>query len=108
MADRVTVMGVHPKETNEPVHLIEIEIEGAADQFDFGDITQEDPDRPRENWQAAYDERDLGQSNGRRRFAFFFHYLDLDKPLLTSFGPVGLPEPTPMPAHLQAIEYEAP
>ena len=59
--------------------------------FDVGGITQEDPTQPRENWQAAYDERLLTlEGDGERevswpmppdalrgdfRLAFFMHYL---------------------------------
>jgi hypothetical protein len=108
MPNRVEIIGVHPVAADEPVHLIEIEIEESSDPFDFGAVTQEIPGRPSANWQVAYDERELGRAGGRVRFAFFFHYLDPKKPLRTSFGAVNLARATPMPAHLDGIEYEAP
>lgn len=37
-----------------------------------------------------------------------FHYLDMLRSLLTSFGEVNLPEPTPVPAHLRGIKYNPP
>lgn len=104
MVNRARVLGIHPIGADEPVHLVEIEIEGAADGFDFGEITQELPGKPRGNWQTAYDEREIGPN----RFAFFFHYLDNAKPLLSSTGPLALPPESSVPEHLQSIEYEQP
>ena len=103
MADQLRVIGVHPVPADEPVHLLEVELRGAG-KFDFGKVTQRDPKLPRKNWQVAYDEQELGSG----RFAFFFHYLNLDLPLETQFGPVPLPPETPMPDHLKGIEYEQP
>jgi hypothetical protein len=39
---------------------------------------------------------------------FFFHYLDLKKPIITPAGSLSLPKPTKQPAHLNDIEYESP
>jgi hypothetical protein len=108
MTIRVRIIGVHSITADEPVHLIELLVEGDFDEFDIGEITQEIPDQPRMNWQAAYDERVLEKSKDKVRYAFFFHYLRLDKPLQTSSGPLALPRPTKMPTHLQDIQYEAP
>jgi hypothetical protein len=99
---------VHPVTADEPIHLIEIEIEGSVDQFDFDEVTQELAEQPRDHWQSAYDELELERKAGKARFAFFFHYLDVGKPLHTSFGPVALPMATPIPVHLRSIKYEAP
>jgi hypothetical protein len=105
MSDQFRILGVHPIDADEPVCLIEVEIE-KPDGFDFGQITQFDDGR-RETWQVAYDELELPAFDGKR-FAFFFHYLKSDYPLLTPFGPIAIPELTPLPDHLQAIRYEAP
>ena len=83
-------------------------VESDGEAFDFGEVTQESLGQPRMNWQAPYDERLLDELEGTARYAFFFHYLDRDRPMLTPFGPVEIPSPTPVPAHLQNIEYEAP
>lgn len=104
MENQVRVIGIHPVPADEPVHLVELAVEGDADDFDFGEITQEVPGQPRSNWQAVYDERDVGKN----RFAFFFHYLDTTRPLLSPAGPLDLPPESPIPAHLQGIEYEQP
>jgi serine/threonine protein kinase len=42
------------------------------------------------------------------RIAFFFHFLDLHRPLLTAAGPVQLPAPSPRPARLDFLHYEPP
>jgi hypothetical protein len=60
------------------------------------------------NWQAPYDERVVSETDARARVVFFFHYLDLNKPLLTPTGALALPAPKKMPARLKAIMYEAP
>ena len=92
------IIGVHPIEAAEPCHLIEIELmEAPGSEFDFGDFTQEAPGEPRSNWQVAYDERSLDDS--LLRWAFFFHYLDFQRPLKTPFGDMTPPRETPIPDH---------
>lgn len=108
MSNTATIIGVHEIEADEPVHLIEIEVTGDADQFDFGDVTQADENVPRENWQCAYDEREIGSPTTGRRFAFFLHYLNFELPLATSFGDIDVPQPIPIPERLRTIEYYAP
>jgi hypothetical protein len=71
-------------------------------------VTQEVAGQPKMNWQAPYDERLLEESEGKARYAFFFHYLDLKKPLLTSAGSIALPKPTKAPPRFQDIVYESP
>lgn len=108
MASRAKIIGVHPIEADEPVYHIELLVEGHADAFDIGEVTQEIAGQPKSNWQAPYDERVLEESDGRTRYAFFFHNLDFNKPLLTPAGAIPLPKPTKQPAHLKDIEYESP
>jgi len=106
---RVKVIGVYPVEAQEPVHLVEISIEGGGvDAFDLGDVTQEMADTPRMNWQAPYDEHVISETDTRARVVFFFHYLDLRKPLLTPAGELVLPLPKERPKRLREIAYEAP
>ena len=104
MANRARVVGIYSIAAAEPVHLVELEIEGSVEYFDFGEITQEMPGQPRNNWQAAYDERQVGQN----RFAFFFHDPDPANPLLSPAGPLVLPPESPVPEYLLGIEYEQP
>ena len=108
MEPGIQILGVHPVEASEPCYLIEVAVNDPEGAFDWNDVTQEDPDQPPDNWQVAYDEQLLGKSGSESRYVFFFHYLDLSKPLLTSFGEVELPEPTPMPPHLMGVEYYPP
>ncbi len=108
MTTRAKVVGVHPLNAEEPVYLIEILVEGHPEDFDIDKVTQEDHSQPRANWQVAYDERVLEQTEEKARLAFFFHYLNVHKPLLTSLGPLHLPEPTKAPAYLKVIVYEPP
>ena len=77
---------------------------GEAVDFDFRELTQEVPGEPRSYWQAPYDEQAIGPN----RFAFFFQYLDTDRPLLSPLRPLELPPESPIPDHLQGIEYEQP
>jgi hypothetical protein len=108
MATQAKIIGVHPIEADEPVHLVEILVEGDVDNFDIGEVTQEVPGQPKSNWQAPYDERVLEELKQKRRYAFFFHYLDVEKPLLTAAGSLSVPKVTKAPEHLKDIEYESP
>lgn len=106
MAEPFRILGVYPINASQPCYLIEAAIGEPIEAFDWGSVTQEDADQPRSNWQVAYDERPLNEE--RSRWAFFFHYLDFSKPLLTPVGPLKLPTPSPIPEHLQQIEYAEP
>jgi hypothetical protein len=100
----LTILGVHPVAGHRQLFLLEAELDPAA-PFSWDEVTQETAGQPRENWQVPYDEQPL---DGDRKWAFFFHFLDLEQPLLTPAGPVPLPAPTPLPDRLRAIEYEPP
>ena len=107
MPEEIRIIGVHRIPANDPCHLVEIELTATLKEFDFGSITQEMPDQPRNNWQVAYDEQKVG-GDGRWRFVFFFHYLDSNRPLLTPLGPISIPDPTPLPDYLKEIQYYEP
>ena len=105
MAVKARIIGVHAVAVaDDPVHLIEIEVENGDIDFDFAEVTQELPGEPRGNWQAAYDERKVGEG----RYVFFFHYLNTSKPLLTSAGALEIPPASPLPEHLHGITYWPP
>ncbi len=108
MPTNAKIIGVHSVGSDEPVHLIDLLVEGDTDRFDIGEVTQEVAGQPKSNWQAPYDERVIEESDGKIRYAFFFHYLDFKKPLITPAGSLSLPRPTSQPALLKEIEYEAP
>lgn len=118
------VIGLHPVEDVVGCYLIEAVIRGASSQPDFGTVTQSRDVRDRPDWQVAYDER-LLDSGGRSvqadlfltriddwpsdaRVAFFFHDLDIARPLSTPFGEVSLPLPSGRPERLAMLTYEAP
>ena len=105
---RAKIAGVYPVEADGPVHLIELIVEGDVEGFDFGEVTQEESGTPKANWQVAYDEQVVGESSEKAQYVFFFHHLDLSKPLLTPAGALSLPMPKKMPARLRGIEYKAP
>jgi hypothetical protein len=104
------IKGIYPIEAPEPCHLCEIEIRGMKEfePIDFGEITQAVDGQDQSYWQVAYDERHVENSNEGSTYTFFFHYLDLNAPLLSPFGPLALPSPTALPDRLQLITYESP
>ena len=108
MEIQAKIIGVHPVEADEPVHLIELLVEGDIDGFDIGEVTQETPGQPKSNWQVPYDERVLEVSKQSTRLSFFLHYLDFQRPLLTPVGSLSVPTATKVPAHLKDIQYESP
>jgi len=108
MPNRAVIVGIHKVDTDESVHLIELEVEGDVDAFDFGEVTQEMPGEDQDNWQVAYGEREIESSNKNRRFVFFCHDIDLALPLSTSFGNVDIPNVTKTPDRLSDIEYDVP
>jgi hypothetical protein len=88
------------------LYLLEIEVEPANADIDWGAITQPIDGQPVANWQSPYEECPVdGIEN---RWAFFFHFLDRNRPLQTQLGDRKLPEVTPIPPHLQRMVYEIP
>ena len=120
----VDVIGLYPVEgTAEPCHLVEILVHEFHGNIDLTDFTQDVPGQNKDTWQVPYDEYLLNedgtsgelapfpgplQIGGKQRLAFFFHYIDLNKPLLTPTGFVKFPEPSPCPDRLSFISYESP
>ncbi len=88
------------------LYVLEVSGDALSEDFSWSEVTQENAEIARDNWQTPYDERPVGLDG--KRWAFFFHFLRLDKPLLTPFGPMQLPALTPLPDHLKDISYEAP
>jgi hypothetical protein len=121
----VEVVGVYPVEGAERCHLIEIRITDSDGRFELFGFTQATDD-PRSEWQVPYDEklldpggtrveRDLWDHRhdenlwrGDLRLVFFFHFLEVDEPLLTPWGSVELPPPSQLPERLSMINYENP
>jgi hypothetical protein len=126
---RFEVIGAYPvPEAETPCHLVEALVwsEREGEMLDFGQVTQEIPGEPRENWQVPWDERKLdpegtasreiefGQpfalasSSSPTRIAFFFHLLNFRRPLMTPAGPVALPPEQPRPKRLAFLRYQPP
>ncbi|NNF98118.1 MAG: hypothetical protein HKM93_01970 [Desulfobacteraceae bacterium] len=123
---RLEVLGVHKIKSREPCHLIEILIHDNRNPVDLGEFTQLLEGKPESSWQAPYDDMFLDQEGknvvgsvmvqgmsrpelweGDVRIAFFFHYLQMDRPMATPFGKIILPEATPRPRRLRCIKYDA-
>jgi hypothetical protein len=122
----VDVIGVYPVEPDElypdvPCHLIELAIGESGRAFNMDDVVQIDERIGKDFWQSAYDERFLDAQSleplpeayeqpdrSVYRVVFFFHFLDLTKPLQSSFGPLALPQPSPRPEHLTFMEWMPP
>jgi hypothetical protein len=111
------------KEAVESCHLIEVLIYDFQGDLDMTEFTQEVSRLPRESWQVPWDEYVLNEEgvagglapfpgplkkSGSQRIAFFFHYLDFSRPLITPIGEVHLPEATQRPDRLNSINYEPP
>lgn len=88
------------------LYLLEVRVSPPGAEVDWTAITQPVPGSPRSNWQVPYDERCVSQHEGR--WAFFFHYLQINQPVETPVGPRRLPRPTPRPTHLATVAYESP
>lgn len=104
--------------------LVEIVIDGSAEVPDFSRFTQPLTGHPSSDWQVAYNEQLLDDAGGRvvtdlflrrpagwpehARVVFYFHLLDIHRPLNTPFGEVTLPPPSDAPPRLSFLRYEAP
>lgn len=112
----------HMREQLESTVLLEVEVLNRDSRFNVSDFTQEIGKLPRDSWQAAWDEvflNDDGTSllgrkgsqppkEGDLRIAFYFHYWDPDKPLLSSYGEIEAPQVTEMSPRLESlVPYEA-
>lgn len=123
---RASVVGVYEVAAREPCHLVEVLLRDLDAAVDVAAFTQPIPGSPRDSWQVPYDEWlldaggtcVLGQPSadnggeamwrGTARLVFFFHYLDLNQPLESPFGPLELPTPTSRPGRLNDLHYEPP
>lgn len=91
------------------VVALDVSVKNADENFHIGDFKQPDSD------QVAYDEVYLSP-DGRSivseiqptdpsnfRTYFFLHFHDRQKPLLTSYGMVNIPEIQPLPDYLKSL-----
>ena len=124
---KLEIVGIYRIEATETVHLIEVTFNNVDVVPDLIGFTQALPDQPRENWQVPYDECLLDSSGssiidsggqfspdhpelwkGNVRMAFFFHDLDLAKPIRTPYGEMVLPREEKLPGRLTMIKYDPP
>jgi len=106
--EKFRIVGVYEVPNKSGVNLIEILVRRNGINLDFEEVTQEDSNKSRSNWQVPYDEQLIEESLEHSRYVFFFHYLDFKKPLLTKHGSVVLPAVTSIPERLAHIVYEPP
>jgi hypothetical protein len=100
------------------VVLVEVLVTDADEKFGAPDFTQEDPGQPRANWQAAWDVsflsadgekllakrlKSLSPRTTNFRVAFYIHYWKSGQPLITSYGALSTPPPSPMPERLSRL-----
>jgi hypothetical protein len=121
VSEQLLVLGVHPvEEAPDPCYLVELRVGPGLPALDLTAITQPTSGLPGNGWQAPVDAHllDPDGASGQpldpgaaravpapARLAFFFHFLQLDRPLLTPIGPLQLPAPTPRPPRLAFLRY---
>lgn len=116
MAGTIEVVGVYPVDTVEPVHLVEVIVTDPFDEVEWTAFSQPAPvletsegDEPVEHEAAAHLAEPVEDlPGGRTRVAFFYHALDLSRPLSSPFGDLVLPTATTRPGRLSAITYGPP
>ena len=101
----VNLIGLYSVDENPDVTLVELVINKKASDIEIGEFTQEIENQPRMNWQAPFFEKYLNlegtkiigdeynlpkETNETTRLTFFIYFLDLNKSLLTPFGPLEL------------------
>jgi hypothetical protein len=119
----IEIAGVYEVDGAPDVSLVEvIDNEARPSELHLGGFTQEEAGQPRSNWQSPYMEQYLDAVGERRlsepfdlpdedepptRVAFFLHFLDTSRPLITPQGDLPLPPRSSMPQRLRGeIEYE--
>lgn len=112
------LLGVYKVERDEDVFLLECLINCSPQNVDMMSFTQKIAGVPKSSWQVPYEEKYLnetgdsvigGMFDGKKssgettRVCFYMFSLYFDKPLLTPFGTIDLPEPADMPQRLYDI-----
>ncbi|TMG75769.1 MAG: hypothetical protein E6H75_06725 [Betaproteobacteria bacterium] len=111
---RLTAIASELRSALGPAALIEALVENADKRFDPGDFVQQDSAQPEGHWQVAWEEVFL-TTDGEKvlfhgpagipkrrsfRIAFYIHFWKHGAPLLSTYGPVQYPQPTPIPERL--------
>jgi len=99
----VNLIGLYSVDENPDVTLVELLINKKASEIEIGEFTQQIENQPKMNWQAPFFEKYLNlegtkiigdeynlpkETNETTRLTFFIYFLDLNKSLLTPFGPL--------------------
>lgn len=91
------------------VAAFDVSVTNADNKFDAGDFTQPGSD------QIAYDEvylspdgysiesQSMPKDPSNFRLYFFLHFVDSQKPLLSSYGELAIPEMKHLPDYLQSV-----
>ena|SRR5688572_13109045 len=120
----VKLIGLYAVHENPDVSLVELLINKKADEFSLTDFTQEEETRPRDSWQAPFNERYLsldGETiigddfdlpeilSDTTRLTFFIYFLDPSKPLVTPFGNLKLTQKQEPPERIKRlVKFEDP
>jgi hypothetical protein len=115
--------GIYKIENVKNVYIVELESKEEIDNLEISQITQVIDGEERMNWQSPYDEKYLNSSNEiigdwidipksirqGEKIIFFFHELNLKKPIRTQFGDLETSNITEVPKWVSEImEYEEP
>ncbi|TGM74402.1 hypothetical protein EHR01_10605 [Leptospira mtsangambouensis] len=116
------IIGVYSIKNVADAHLIEIQVKDSIIPLNLHEITQPIENLDRLNWQIPYKEYLLNitgeivisnewenisdeKLTGSFRIVFFFHFLNIKRPLSTQFGDYNLPPITNLPERLSVIHY---
>ncbi len=121
---KIELIGIYEVSGQQNVHLIELGIKLNHEQVDIGQFTQVEDGIDRIDWQTPWDEKFLNEEGTEvtgdwldspkdtsdfTRLAFFFHFIDFEKPLITQDGEMELRAPEKIPERISSIiEYEKP
>ena len=114
----VQLLGVYKIKGTSDIHLLELNINTSLADVDVSSFTQEDDTLPKDSWRTAYNEHFLNDdgtevigsfleqnslAGEKTRIAFFMYFIDFNKPLLSQYGEIPLPKPSPIPDRLSKI-----
>jgi len=120
----VQLVGIYNIKGISDIHLLELNINTSPKDVDVSSFTQKDDTLPKDSWQTAYDEHFLNDDGTevigtfleqdsltgvKTRIAFFMYFIDFNKPLLSQYGEILLPEqPSLIPDRLsKIIEFQS-
>jgi hypothetical protein len=120
----VQLVGIYNIKGISDIHLLELNINTSPKDVDVSSFTQKDDTLTKDSWQTAYDEHFLNDDGTevigtfleqdsltgvKTRIAFFMYFIDFNKPLLSQYGEILLPEqPSLIPDRLsKIIEFES-